>query len=127
MTMIQTIFNWITAFSGFGGKQFRLDKLEAHSQAASVLCKGEEILSQSRDILGNLKQRKRLTLLVRVRGIDAQTLLDFARWAEDTAPVLGENQTLSIQQGSLYTSNPGAPGVYQCRVTLEYTNSNEVN
>lgn len=119
--MLQTLCDWIASFPGFREKQFRLDSLEAHAHAASVLCKGLEVLSQSRDVLGRLTRRERLTLLVQVRGTDAQTMLSFGRWVLEGPPVLGVDQEVCVQAGSIYKSSACGLHTYQCRLTLEYT------
>lgn len=123
--MLQTLCDWIASFPGFAGKQFRLDSLDASAQAASVLCKGHKILSQSRDVLGRLTQRCQLKLLVQVRGIDAQAMLSFGVWALTGAPTLGLEQRVMAEQGSLYKSSPCGLDTYQCHLTLEYTKEYE--
>lgn len=123
--MLQTLCDWIATFPGFAGKQFRLDCLEAHADAASVLCKGLKILDARRDVLGRLTRDEQLTLLVQVRGIDAQTMLRFGDWARTGAPVLGLEQRVQVEQGSIYKSSPCGLCTYQCCLTLEYTKEYE--
>lgn len=123
--MINQLSQWVASFPGFAGREFTVDALKSGESAAAVFCEGQQVLSRQEDILGAAVSRRRLTLTVRLRSREqsqmSQTLLDFVRWAEQTAPVLGQQQTVKAEQGRLRHAHGTGITTYEIRVILEFS------
>lgn len=129
--MIEQLRDWIATYPGFAGRQFTLDRLEAGPWAAGIFCKGQRILARQADILGGATVRRVLTLELLLRSTQDQplteSLQDFARWAERSAPVLGQRQTLRAEQGKLHQDADTGITTYEIRLELEFsTRENEL-
>lgn len=89
----------------------------------AVFPQGERILARKTDILGGEKQRKRLTVLVRCNSYEpaASKIEEFARWAQASAPVLGEEQVLRVEDARLTAKGKDGPGRYEAKLIFEFT------
>ena len=120
--MIQTVFHWLQAVPGL--ENLKAEALDPRPGSAGLFCKGEEILSRSEDILGETRLRKRLSFTLQLHRADAsgpETFLNLTRQLRDTAPVLGQQQTLRITQGQ--TVKDGGLGIARSsgQIIFEFT------
>ena len=111
--MIKTITDWLG---------FAQDSL-GPKEGWAAFPQGERILARKSDILGGEKQRKRLTVLVRCNSYEpaASKIEDFARWAEETAPLLGEAQVFRVEDARLTAKGKDGPGRYEAKLIFEFT------
>ena len=123
--MINKICNWVASYPGFAGREFTVDALAGGASAAAIYPKGEQVIARHSDILGGCAIRRKLTFHILLRSReDAQIpalIADFARWAERGAPVLGEQQTVTAEQGKLRRNTGTGITTYEIRVEMEFT------
>ncbi len=127
--MIEEILQCIGAFPGFGGFRLRCEALGPESGDGALICLGREVISRRRDILGSEKRRVRLALQLLLNlphdplASDpemSQTLLAFAPWLRENAPIFGENQAVFAEKGKLAAADGSGIARYQCRVIFEF-------
>lgn len=127
---MEELRNWVASYPGFAGMPITLDALPGRPGCMGLFCRGEEVLDRQADILGGLRCRKRLTLVLALHWakdpesdcLTSQLLLDFGRWAgASQAPVLGLEQTVSAQQGQLKQADAQGLGRYEIRIIFEFT------
>lgn len=120
--MIETVFNWLAAQPGL--QNLQLEALCAAPGSSGLFCKGQEVLWRRQDILGKELRRMRLTFRLCLHrtgtGAPAQ-LLALTQTAESAAPILGLDQTLSLEQGRMVRSGAGGIARYELRITFEFT------
>ena len=128
MEQLEELKNWITGFPQWGDVPLTVDTTGADPGACGLFPLGIEILTQRQDVLGNRHDRLRQRFLLRrtaQRGDDAaRWLLAFARWAADnahTAPTFGAQQRLYAENGRLIAAAQTGLGMYEVRLTAEYT------
>ena len=95
---------------------FALDLLEA-GEGKALFPQGQRELRRQEDILGNVRHRKRLTVILRCHG-DRALLegLDLA-----SAPLLGQEQTVRLEDVRLVArSHDGLPR-YEGKLIFEFT------
>lgn len=111
--MIDTVTNWLG---------FSLDELNA-GEGWAVFPQGETQLAASRDILGSEKRRSRLTFLVVCHSPypNHATWEEFSRRVRETAPVLGENQTVRLEGVHLSAKGKDGPARYEAKLIFEFT------
>lgn len=123
--MINQIRNWVASFPGFAGREFAIDALGSGADAAAVYPKGEQVVFRHPDILGGMAVRRKLTFHILLRSREnsamAAVIADFVRWAEHGAPALGEQQTVSAEQGKLRHNTGTGITTYEIRVEVEFT------
>ena len=112
--MTDIVVTWLQGFS--------VDCLR-WQEGWAVFPQGERLLSQSTDILGNVKRRKRLSFLIRRNCLQPQPgdMEAFARWAEDTAPILGENQTVRLEDARLESKSKEDMHRHKAMLIFEFT------
>lgn len=89
----------------------------------AVFPQGERMLARKTDILGGQMLRKRLTVLVYCNSYEpaASKMEAFARWAESSAPVLGEEQVFRVEDARLTAKGKDGPGRYEAKLIFEFT------
>lgn len=120
--MTEEILSWVRAYPGFAGVAW--ESLEAQPGSMGLFSRGLEVVSTARDILGQEHRRLRLGLLLAVHTTEdtmSQTLADFAQWAVQTAPILGENQVVKGEKGNMTRKNAHGTARYELALTLEFT------
>ena len=123
--MTAKLRDWITSYPGFAGREFTEDMLLSGADAAGIFFKGEQVISRRTDILGGIYCRRRVNLSLLLRSREkrqmSQCLADFVRWAERTAPVLGQQQTVRAEQAKLRHAAGTGITTYEIQVALEFT------
>lgn len=112
--MTNTVIAWLEGFS--------VDSLQ-WKEGWAVFPQGERVLSRTQDILGTSRLRKRLTFLVRRNSLDPKPgdMEAFARWAEDTAPILGADQTVRVEDARLESKSKEDMHRHQAKLIFEFT------
>lgn len=112
--MIETITNWLAGF--------QLDAL-GPGEGWAVFPQGQRVLKRYPDILGGERLRKRLTFLIRRNSLspEAGEMEKFTLWAEGSAPRLGENQTVRVEDARLAAKNKDGMGRYEAKLIIEFT------
>ena len=112
--MTNTITAWLQGFS--------VDSL-CWKEGWAVFPLGERILSQSSDILGSVRRRKRLSFLIRRNSLQPQPgdMEAFARWAESTAPRLGDDQTVRVEDARLENKSNEDMHRHKAMLIFEFT------
>lgn len=126
---MEQLKNWVAAFPGFAGMTVTVDAQPGIPGSVGLFCRGQKTLWQREDLLGRVRRRRRLTLEVTLacskdpQGdcLTAALLLELARWAEGSAPILGQEQTLRADKGSLHHAAAGGVGVYALELIFEFT------
>jgi len=120
--MIQTVKTWLSAYPGL--ENLTLEALEPYPGSAGLFCKGAEVVRRSRDILGTRQLRQRLGFRLEWHTTAAdmpQRLLDLSAWARETAPTLGRDQTLTLEQGAMTRLDEEGTARYGLHITFEFT------
>lgn len=120
--MIQTVLSWLSGYPGL--ESLTPERLAPEPGSAGLFCLGRQLLRRDTDILGNEKQRLRISFRLAVHCADSampQRLLNLARWVEDTAPVLGEDQTVFCGNGKLTRENGHGTARYETGIIFEFT------
>jgi len=114
--MNETIISWLAGFSEDG---------LGPGEGWAVFPQGERVLKRYPDILGGEKLRRRLSFLVRRNSAlpAAGALEEFARWAQANAPILGEGQTVRVEDARLAAKGKDGLGRYECKLIFEFTTS----
>lgn len=112
--MTNTIVAWLQGFSVDGLRW---------GEGWAVFPQGEKRLSHTTDILGNVRQRKRLSFLIRRNSRSPQPgdMEAFARWAEANAPILGENQTVRVDDARLEHKSKEDMHRHRAMLIFEFT------
>ena len=112
--MNDTVIRWLEGFAQ--------DQL-GPGEGWAVFPQGERVLKRMPDILGGEKQRRRLSF--RLCGNCASPasgeLEAFARRAEQTAPTLGESQTVRLEDARLTAKSKDGLGRYEAKLIFEFT------
>ena len=87
----------------------------------AVFPQGEKVLQRQQDILGGQRLRKRLTFLIRCNCASPTAMESFAQWAQQTAPQLGQMQTLRLEDAHLAAKHKDGPGRYEAKLIFEFT------
>ena len=109
---------------------FPVDVLGPLGGCGGLFPQGEQILRRIEDIEGGLRFRRRLTVhLVLSQAADPaadcpgphQRLLEFAAWARDHVPNLGEQTTLKTDGPQAISRDHRGLGRYRLKLVFEYT------
>ena len=130
MEQLEELKNWIMGFPLWGDVVLTVDITGAEPGACGLFPVGMEQLSLRQDVLGQTVRRLRQQFLLRrqaVRGQDAAGwLLEFQKWAAENAhlaPQFGAQQQLRAEKGRLVTAAQTGLGLYEVRLTVEYTDN----
>ena len=131
MERLEEMKNWLTTFPLWGEVVLTTDVLSAQPGDCGLFPQGLEVLEVREDVLGGQTLRLRQQFLLRrnaLRGMDAAAwLLEFQKWVAQQSllglcPVLGENQRFRAEKGRLVRTDTVGTGIYEVRLTAEYTN-----
>lgn len=129
MEQLEALKNWIMTFPRWGNAPLTVDITGAEPGDCALFPVGMEQASIRQDVLGQTVRRLRQQFLLRrsaVRGQDAAGwLLEFQRWVAENAhlaPRFGAQQLLRAEKGRLVTAAQTGLGLYEVRLTVEYTN-----
>jgi len=120
--MTDTVLAWLRGHPLLSDLQ--PERLDARPGSAGLFCKGCSVLSRNENILGNTDLRRRLRFLLAVHCTDEpmpRSLLELGQWAERTAPALGENQTVRLENGQLRRADDQGIARYEAELTFEFT------
>ena len=120
--MIQTVHSWLSGYPGL--ESLKQEHLAAAPGSAGLFCQGQQVLRENTDILGNVVRRVQLRFLLAVHCCEASTpqrLLDLDRWAQQSAPTLGQMQTLRCQKGRLVRADAQGTARYETEIIFEFT------
>ena len=109
--MTDIITNWLG---------FAVDTL-GPGEGWAVFPQGQRVLERTEDILGGQRLRKRLTFLIRCNSTRPEAMEDFARWAQQNPPRLGEMQTLRLEDAHLAAKGKDGLGRYEAKLIFEFT------
>ena len=130
--MLDTVKKWLAEF--VGDTPLWVDYLDSSAPGVGLYPKGVQVISHSRDILGNARQRLRCRFTVRFTapGLQdktqaAQSLLTFEKWIAESrsAPQLGEDTRWYTENGRLEKVTRVAAAVYAVELIAEYWNMEE--
>ena len=128
MEQLEAFRKWLAGFPGWDVLPPMVDTLGAEPGSCGLFPLGQTRLWRKEDVLGNVTRRLRLMLILRtaaVPGMDtAGKLLQLQDWISENAaaaPQLGTEQTLYAHQGKLLKPGSTGVGIYELRLTVEYT------
>ncbi len=112
--MTHTVTAWL--------KDFSVDSLP-WKEGWAVFPQGEKVLFRRQDILGGVRLRKRLKFLIRRSCLDPKPgdMEAFARWVEETAPILGQEQTVRVEDARLESKGKEDMARYRAMLIFEFT------
>ena len=120
--MINTVKTWLSAYPGLEG--LTLEALAPLPGSAGLFCRGEEVVRRMGDILGTERLRKRLGFTLAVHTVSdsmPQQLLELAQRAKESAPILGQDQALTLEKGALTRCDAEGTARYELHITFEFT------
>ncbi len=119
--MTNTVFSWLRSLPGL--ENLRQEALEASSGSAGLFCKGCKELSRTRDILGGIRIRQSLTFTLCLHSTSRQVPEFFLQLDTAAAPLLGEDQTVTVTRGRL--TRDGGTGICRFEATIIFTFTSE--
>jgi len=108
--MIEKVMAWLRGFS--------LDSL-GPGGGWGAFPQGLKELSRREDILGGVETRCRLTVRLVYNGVDGQAALE--GFDLSGAPVLGENQTVKLEEARLAAKAKDGLPRYEAKLIFEFT------
>ena len=120
--MQQTVFSWLRSYPSLASLE--RESLSGTPGSAGLFTGGSTLLRRRSDITGRETRRRRLrfTLQRHCTGDSGpQWLEDFSRWAEATAPALGEDPLFSCGKGQLIRADAEGISRYSIELTFEFT------
>ena len=140
---LQTLLDWVRTCPALEGCTWAVDELAPDGGAAGAYPQGVRVLARRTNVLGEVTDRCRLTLVLRltlpfVQGDaalaveNAARLLALQSWAAaesaaHRAPVFGntdtEREVLRAEQGRIERTDAGGTVVYTVRLQADYTQS----
>ena len=117
--MQNTVYHWLKTIPGL--EALRPEALSAVPGAAGLFCKGCKVLSRDEDILGNVRTRRSLVFHLCLHSASRQVPDFFLKLDTKHAPVLGENQTVTVTEGRLTGDNGTGICRYEAAITFTFT------
>lgn len=120
--MIDTIFNWLKTYPGLSLMQ--RDRVDEALGGSGLFFRGVTVVDRKWDLLGNLKSRKRLSFRIRRYGEPADSAVFFmmlGAWVEETAPTLGLDQTVSLQNAHCVRDSDLGLALWEADLEITYT------
>ena len=116
--MTNTVFSWLRGLPGL--ETLQQETLAAASGSSGLFCQGLKELSRTQDILGNIRIRRSLAFTLCLHSTSRQ-VPDFLLQLDTAgAPLLGENQTVTVTRGRLTRDNGGICR-YEAAITFTFT------
>ena len=115
--MQNTVHTWLKGLPGL--QNLTLETLHAKEGAAGLFCQGQKILSRNLNIWGETQVCKSLTFKLCLHSASRQTPSLFLNLDITGAPILGQDQTVSVTQGHL-TKDDGR-GLCRFEATITFT------
>lgn len=124
--MLQQVKQWLEGYMGV----MSVDYVGSNAPGTGLYPKGIRLLSQKRDILGDIAQRCRCQFTIRrvVSGIADKTdhalwLLEFQNWVRrcQDAPQLGEDTQWYAENGKCTQTTQAGTGIYTVDLFCEFT------
>ena len=117
--MTNTVFNWLRGLPGL--EDLQQEALSAAPGSSGLFCQGRRELSRTQDILGTTRIRQSLSFRLRLHSISRQ-VPDFLLQPDTTgAPVLGEDQTVTVTGGRLIRDSGTGICRYEAAITFTFT------
>ena len=117
--MTNTVFAWLKGIPGL--ENLRQEALDAAPGSAGLFCKGSKILSRTEDILGAVKCRQRLTFQLCLHSASREIPDFFLKLSTKNAPILGEDQTVTVTEGKLSKDDGTGICRYEAVITFTFT------
>lgn len=117
--MQNTVYHWLKGISGL--ENLRPEALEAVPGASGLFCKGRKALARVEDILGNIRTRQSLVFNLCLHSASRQVPDFFLKLDTTNAPVLGENQTVTVTEGRLTKDDGTGICRYEAAITFTFT------
>ena len=117
--MTNTVFAWLKGIPGL--EHLKLETLDAAPGAAGLFCKGRQILSRTEDILGNARVRQSLTFQLCLHSTARDVPEFFLALDTKNAPILGEDQTVTVTEGKLSKDDGTGICRYEAVITFTFT------
>ena len=115
--MQNTVHTWLKGLPGL--QDLTLESLQAKEGASGLFCQGQKILSRSSNIWGETQVRKSLTFKLCLHSASRQTPSFFLNLDTSGAPILGQDQTVTVTQGHM-TKDDGR-GLCRFEATITFT------
>lgn len=115
--MTDAVYTWLKSQPGLA--RLERERLAPEPDSAGLFCQGQEVLRRSSDILGNTRIRRRLRFHLAVHGPMPELFLALEQGVR-SAPTLGADQTVSVEQGR-QTKADGGLNRCQATITFEFT------
>lgn len=96
--MNDTIFNWLRGFPGL--ELLQRQQVDAVNGGCGLFFRGVTVKDQKTDLLGGISCRKQLHYRLNRYGDPTDSPVFFLlleAWVQETAPILGAEQTLALQ------------------------------
>ena len=116
--MTNRVLIWLRGLPGL--ENLRQEALEAPSGSSGLFCKGLKELSRRSDILGAVKCRQSLTFTLCLHSTSREIPDFFLNLDTAGAPLLGEDQSVTVTQGHL-TRDSGGICRYEAAITFTFT------
>ena len=117
--MTNTVYHWLKGSSGL--EALKQEMLDAVPGAAGLFCKGRKELSRTADILGGIRVRQKLTFALCLHSTSREVPDFFLRLDTKNAPVLGEDQTVTVTEGKLTKDDGTGICRYEATITFIFT------
>ena len=120
--MIDTIFNWLKNYPGLAYLQ--RDRIDEAVGGSGLFFRGVTVADRKWDLLGCLRCRKGLSFRIRRYGDPADSAVFFlmlGAWVEETAPILGENQTVSLENAHCVRDSDLGLALWEADLKITYT------
>ena len=115
--MQNTVHTWLKDLPGL--QDLTLETLQAKEGASGLFCQGQKILSRTPNIWGEAQVRKSLTFKLCLHSASRQTPSLFLDLDMSGAPILGQDQTVTVTQGHM-TKDDGR-GLCRFEATITFT------
>ena len=117
--MTATVYNWLKGISGL--ERLELEKLDAVPGASGLFCRGRKALSRAEDILGGVRIRQSLAFQLCLHSTSREVPDFFLKLDTKNAPILGENQTVTVTEGKLTKDDGTGICRYEAVITFTFT------
>lgn len=117
--MTNTVFSWLKAIPGL--EPLKLEVLDGAPGSSGLFCQGRRELSRTQDILGTTRIRQSLTFQLCLHSTSRQVPDFFLKLDTAGAPVLGEDQTVTVTRGRLTRDDGTGICRYEAAITFTFT------
>ena len=117
--MTNTVFTWLKGLPGL--ERLQREALEAAQGAAGLFCQGRRELSRREDILGCSRVRQSLALKLCLHSTSRDVPEFLLRLDTSGAPILGQDQTVTVTQGKLTRDDGSGLCRYEAIITFTFT------